>query len=238
MKQLGFLLLVGAWLLAPALARADDAFVGWSDTQLKVKILQLQQENAELKAKLAAAPAAEAAPAKATADLLLDDFEGPTASNGQSWWTGCDANNLGTTIQPQPFSPEKGGSPLSPGHSGRIHGHYGKNQAPWPWANLTLALAQHDIRSYRALRFYVKGDTGRYRVLLCRSTVKDFGYHSSDFDAPAKWTLVTLPLSDFVQPSWAQPQAADFKDIEKISFSPTTPDQDYDLGIDDLTLVK
>jgi hypothetical protein len=145
---------------------------------------------------------------------------------------------LGTTLQPQPFAPEKGGDSVSPGHSGRIHGHLGKQEAPWPWANMTLTLSNPDIRGYSALRFWVKGDGGHYRVQLCRGAVKDFAYHAAEFDAPSGWTLVTLPLASFSQPSWGAQVPGDFKDVEKISFMPTAGDKDYDFSIDDVTLAK
>lgn len=241
MKLIG-LVLAGALALSPALAKAaDDPFEGWSPAQLKVKVLQLQKENSELKAKLSAAPAAGAAVATAkaaTADMLLDDFEGDTAKNGQTWWAGCDDNKLGTTLSPNPWVAEKGGSKLSPGRSGRIKGHFGKTEAPWPWASMSLKMANPDLRGYSAIRFNVKGDGGKYRVQLCKSSVTDYAYHSADFEAPKDWTPVTIKLSDIVQPDWGAKVGNAFEDVEKITFMPITGDKDYDFSIDDLTLVK
>jgi hypothetical protein len=230
------LALAASLALAPALLKADDPFAGWSDAQLKTKILQLQKENADLKAKGGAAVAAPSA--KATADLLLDDFEGATAKNGSAWWAGCDDNKLGTTLLPQPWAPEKGGSKDSPGHSGRIHGHYGSQKAPWPWASLALALTNPDISGYSALRFWAKGDGSTVRVQVGKVAVKDFATHESQFKTSADWTLVTLPLDGFKQPNWGKAVGDVFNDVEKISFGPVDGDKDYDISIDDLTLVK
>jgi hypothetical protein len=238
MKFLG-MVLAGALLAAPALVKADDPFAGWTDQQLKIKILQLQKENSDLKAQLANGGAAAAAPApKASADLLLDNFEGATASNGQSWWAGCDSDKLGTTLEPQPFVPSAGGANGS-AHSGRIHGHFGVHTgSSYPWAQLTLALSNPDIRGYSAVTFFAKGDGGRYRVQLNRSAVKDYAFPAAEFTAPKEWTLVTLPISGFAQPSWGQSLPVDYKDVEKISFVAITEGSDYDLSIDDLKLAK
>ncbi|MGH7443152.1 MAG: CIA30 family protein [bacterium] len=224
--------------LAPSLAHCDDPFGGWTRQQLEVKIVQLQSQNAELRAQASSVASVPVPPPKASADLLLDDFETPLASNGRSWWAGCDSNSLGTTLAPQPFVAQAGGGPLSPGHCGRIHGHLGRSQAPWSWAQMTLPLASPDIRGYSALSFYVRGDGGHYRVQLCRATVKDFAFPEAGFDAPRNWTKVSLPLSSFEQPSWGKSVGGDLSDVEKINFTPTSADQDYDLSIDDLTLVK
>jgi hypothetical protein len=175
-------------------------------------------------------------PAAARADaaggnLLLDDFSGATASNGQSWWSGCDSGHLGTTLAPQPFTHKKG--------SARIHGHLGKGMAPWPWACMSLHMAQPDFRPYKALSFYAKGDGGHYRVQICRLAVKDFCFHQATFTAPKDWTLVRIPLTHFDQPSdWGQSVPADFKDVDKLVFGTTVTDTDYDFSISGLTLVK
>ena len=231
------LALAAGLVLAPMLLKADDPFAGWSDAQLKTKILQLQRENAALKSKggdaVAAAPSA-----KATANLLLDDFEGATAKNGNAWWAGCDDNKLGTTLFPQPWAPSPGGSQDSPGHCGRIHGHFGASKAPWPYADLALALRDPDISGYTTLRFWAKGDGGTVRVQLCKLGVKDYAFHSADFVSAHGWTQVTLPLSSFKQPNWGKAVGDVFNDVEKIQFTPVDGDKDYDFSIDDLTLLK
>lgn len=232
-------LALGLALLAPSARAAEDPFAGWSEAQLKVKILQLHKENTELKAKLAApsASSGQASVAKASKEMLLDDFEGDMAKNGKAWWGGCDENKLGTTLAPQPWVATKGGSKASPGKAGRISGTYGKNQEPWPWASLSLALADPNIAGYSALRFNVKGDGKAYVTRLARSAVKDFAHYAATFTAGKAWTTVTLKLSDFAQPSWGAAVSGGFTDVEKIEFSPTVNEQPYDLWIDDVTLV-
>lgn len=237
MKKL-LALVLGAALLPLSVRAAEDPFAGWSDAQLKVKILQLQKENGELKAKLSAAPAAAAPAAKAKGAMLLDDFEGTMAKNGQSWYVGCDDNKLGTVINPQPFVTEKGGSKDSPGHSARVKGHFGANREPWPWATLSLKLADPDLSGYSAISFWVKGDGQKQRLLLGRSAVKDFAHYYVEFTAPKAWTKVSIPFNTLAQPaSWGEKVPMAWTDCEKIDFMPLTNDADFDFQIDDLALV-
>jgi hypothetical protein len=235
-----------AGLLAFSLAlRADtDPFDGWTLQQLKAKVVQLQKENKDLKDKLAMAPAGSPADSSATAvagatgDRLLDDFEGDQARTGQGWWTGADDNKLGTTLEPIPFVAEKGGSPLSPGHSGRIHGKMGAGHEPWPWANLVLAMDNEDLRPYSAISFYVKGDGLKHDIQLCKRSVKDFANFNAEFPTTKDWVKVTIKFSEFTQPSWGAQVPAVFDDVEKLQFVPGATDAAFDFSIDDLTLVK
>lgn len=232
-----FSLALGLALLPLAAPAAEDPFAGWTEAQLKVKILQLHRENQELKAKLAGGGAAPAPVAKASAPLLLDDFEGDMARNGKAWWAGCDDNKLGTTLAPQPWAPSKGGSKASPGRAGRIHGTFGKNQDPWPWAALSLAMSDPNLSGYSALRFNAKGDGRTYVARIGRAAVKDFAHYAANFTAGKEWSTVTLRFADFAQPSWGAPVGGAFTDVEKIEFSPLMNEQPYDLWIDDVTLV-
>jgi hypothetical protein len=237
MKKLLRLAAVGVLAGLPLLGRgADDPFAGWTEQQLKVKIMQLMKENKELKAKLAGAGAAAAAAPKATADLLLDDFEGPVAKNGQSWWNGCDNGGLGTTLEPQPYAPSPGGKS---GSCNRIHGHFGANREPWPWAQTGLKLTNPDLSGYSGVSFWVKGDGGRHKVQLQRAAVKDFAHFYAEFTAPKTWTKVSIPFSQFTQPAtWGEKVPVAWNDVESIQFMPGTPDADYDFSIDDLYLTK
>jgi hypothetical protein len=224
----------------------DDTFSDWTHGQLVMKIKQLEKEVAMLRSRplvyQASAPATvgaagAAAGTAAAKDMVLDDFEGDKAKNGEIWATASDAANLGTTLFPSPFKTESGGSPLSPGHSARIHGHLGSGRAPWPWALLALNLPDNDLRAYSGISFYLKGRGTRVRVQLLKGSVKDFAHFSDEVDASSSWRKVTMPFADFKQPAWAAQVPAVFDDVEKIAFQPASMDADYDFQIDDLTLV-
>ncbi len=172
----------------------------------------------------------------------VDHFENGTPSTGTAWWTGCDSNHLGTTLSPIPFIPEKDGSPLSPGHCAHIWGHYGKNQAPWPYAQLSLSLDASNgpfaLTSFKAIRFYAKGDGKVYKVVIQKSSVTDYGDYEFTFTASKDWTLVEVPLKSFTQPSWAKQVPPGFADATVLKFCPTVNEADFDLSVDDVAFEK
>jgi hypothetical protein len=201
-------------------------------------------EKKAAKAKPAAGKAvkAEALPAGA---LLVDNFETPGAKSklNTGWFSGCDKNGLGSTISPDPFKPTAGGSPLSPKFCGFIKGHYGKNQAPWPWAQLSIDTkdpkAGSDLSAYKGIQFYAKGDKKNYRVILCRDAVKDFADFEVAFFAGSEWKLVKKGFEDFSQPNWSKaPVKAGWNDVNQIKFAPVYNDLDFELAVDDIALTK
>jgi hypothetical protein len=207
-----------------------------------------------LAADQAAAPAAAAvAPAAAAAvkavpypkdALIIDDFEGLGVSKLKTgWYAGCDTNNLGSKLEPQPFKVTDGGAPLTPGHCGRIFGHFGKNQAPWPYAQLSLDLkspkAAMDISGYKAIAFWAKGDMKNYKVTLCRDAVTDYADFAAPFFAGKQWKQVVIAFTDFSQPSdWGKKVPAGWKDVNQVKWGPIYNDVDFDMSIDDIALLK
>jgi len=183
-------------------------------------------------------------PAVLKADDLwkVDDFEGGPPATGTAWWTGCDNNHLGTSLSPIPFTVEKGGSSLSPAHCAHIWGHYGKNQAPWPYAQLSLALdasnGPFSLVPFKAIRFMAKGDGKVYKVVIQKASVTDYGDYEFTFTAPQTWTLVDVPFPSFTQPTWAKTVAPGFTDATVLKFCPTVNESDFDLSVDDVAFVK
>ena len=173
--------------------------------------------------------------------LKLDDFESSSPAFGGAWFAGCD--NFGVTkLSPMPFAVLPGGSPQSPGHCAGMKGHMAPNQAPWPWAGLSLSLASNgnpvDISAYKALRFYTKGDGKTHPVALNKASVADYCDFQATFVSPEEWTQVTLNFSDFAQASWGKQLEKKFNDVTKLTFSPGAGDADFDFKIDDVELVK
>ncbi len=179
------------------------------------------------------------APAKDV--LKVDDFESGSPAFGGTWWEGCDANGV-TKLSPVPFAVLQGGSPLSPGHCAGMKGHMGPQQAPWPWAVLSLNLDAGgrpvDLSAYRALRFYTQGDGKAHTVALNKASVRDYADFQANFTSPAAWAQVTVPFSDFAQANWGKRLEKKFNDVLKLTFSPGTTDPDFDFKIDDVEFVK
>ena len=189
-------------------------------------------------APLAAEKAAEAA--KATADLKLDDFETAQASNGNTWWSGCDSDNLGTTIRPTEYAPEKGGCKASPGQCAHIKGKLGVNNGEkYPWAVLSLDLVDKNITGYSGVSFWVKGDGKEHAVRLEKDAVTDYAHYTFAFTASKEWTKVTVKFTEFQQPAdWGNKVPQVFNDVSRITFVPKAEGQEYEFFIDEVTLTK
>jgi peptidoglycan/xylan/chitin deacetylase (PgdA/CDA1 family) len=180
-------------------------------------------------------------PAPDKAVLKVDDFESGSPAFGAGWFEGCDGNGV-TKLSPIPFATLPGGSPQSPGHCAGMKGHMGPMQAPWPWALLALTLNADnkpvDLSAYKAIRFYTKGDGKAHTVALNKVSITDYADYQANFTSPADWTQVTIPFADFAQPNWGKQVEKNFKDVLKLSFSPNTPDGDFDFKVDDVEFVK
>ena len=178
---------------------------------------------------------------------MLDDFEkGGTVNRlGAYWYNQADKNTLGTVLHPAPFQPQPGGCPASPQFAARIWGHFGKEQYPWPYVDLGCGFNPKydyvDLGNFSAFRFFTKGDGKPYVLMVERAAVMDYGYYQSGFTAHKDWTQVTLPISAFYQPGWAKPVPTGWADVRQIQFAPEGgifSDEDFDLWVDNIELVK
>lgn len=182
-------------------------------------------------------PSPKAAPAPRV--WLVEDFEQAAGRSG-GFRCAFDRNGLGTVVSPDPFALTPGGAPPSPGHAARYHGSLGDNRAPYSWAQLQVALkpgyAAQDLREYRTLRFWAKGDGGRYAVELVRHAVTDHDHFRQEFVAGPDWTAIALPLGAFTQAGWGKKFPPVFDDVEQIQFTPAAHAHPFDLSIDHLEL--
>ena len=135
-----------------------------------------------------------------------------------------------------------GNPPESPGHCAGMKGHMGPQQAPWPWAALSLNLDTNggpvDLSTYKAIRFYTKGDGKTHTVALNKASVTDYGDFQASFVSPSEWTQVTINFSDFSQPNWGKQLDKKFNDVMKLTFAPGVTDPDFDFKIDDVEFIK
>lgn len=227
----------------------EDPYAGWSEAQLKEEIRRLKEELRERKSSPRAGSGSEYRPSveKAANDLpegawLVDDFEAPHPPSGAGgWWTGADQNDMGTTIEPDPYERLKGGSPATPGYCGGIRGFLGPNEEPWTWAVLTVGLrpnnAPMDLTKFSALSFYTKGNGNPVQVQLQRAVVKDHAHFQARYEAPKKWERLRIPFSEFRQPGWGESFPQEFPDVHHLSFSPALHEAPYDFRVDDVAFL-
>ena len=172
--------------------------------------------------------------------VSVDGFEGQGLSHGLggSWSASFDKNSLGTVFNPQPTAWASGGHATE--HALRLWGHFGKSRAPWPFAALVADFEPTDFSSVRALRFWAKGNGKQYAASLHRQAIHDYAFPAAAFPVTSSWSLVELPLADFKQPNWGQKLDGSWTDVNAIAFQPgpSFDDEDFDLWIDDLELVK
>lgn len=224
-------------------AQTDDSLQGWTEDQLKSEIFRLRRENQELRNKMQASLAPivkkdgkEVKYPEGT--LKIDDFE----TQDRTWWVGCDQNNMGTTVSPNPYQRLEGGSPVTPGYCAGLKGYLGPNEDPWTWATLQTPLGTQgsitDLSSYSSIMFYAKGDGNPYIVRLERDAVKDYAQFQATFTAPKDWGLIKIPLSDFNQPNWGAHLERNWKDVTNLAFAPETHEASFDLRVDDIVFLK
>lgn len=170
---------------------------------------------------------------------LVEDFESPSGTSG-GYWCAFDKNGLGTQVSPDPFVLTPGGAPPSPGFAAHYAGSIGDNRPPYSWAQLQVFLNREkgpqDLRGYRSVRFFAKGDGGRYSVGLIKQAVTDYDHFKQEFVAPSEWTFVALPISGFLQAGWGKRVPKSFDDVWQIQFSPAGYSHAFDLSIDHVEL--
>jgi len=132
--------------------------------------------------------------------FLVSDFESGTIEHGWGgkWKTSSDPHHLGTTLLPNPLVVSAAGASGSK-YGLRIHGHFGRNVEPWPYADVRASFSPADLSSVETVRFHVRGDGKKYILALVRETVVDFAHYRAEFVAPKEWTQVELPLMEEVQ---------------------------------------
>ena len=184
-------------------------------------------------------PSPKPAPSAHVATWLVEDFESPQGKSG-GFWCAFDHSGLGTQVSPDPFELTPGGAPPTPGHSARYFGALGDNRPPYSWAQLQVFLnpakSPQDLRAFRSIRFWAKGDGGRYSVSLTKQSITDYDHFKQEFVAPSAWTQIALPMSAFAQAGWGKKQPAIFDDVAQIQFSPAAFSHPFDVSIDQVEL--
>lgn len=214
--------------LAAPLCAGERPYEGWTPEQLKAEIERLNAEIGSIKQFCPDLP-----PPAPSSDLKIDDFEGDTASIGVAWWAGTH-DQAGSSIQPSPFVHAAGGAHGK--YCGRIHGHLGKDEHHDAWVAFNISPPDPDLRGYKAIEFWAKGDGKAHGVRLEKMSVRDYAHFEASFVAPEKWAKISIPFDAFKQPDHGKKVAASFRDINKIAFFPREFGSDFDLSIDDVVL--
>lgn len=227
--------------MTPLAAQADAAAISAALLEVDRSLARLEIARADVQRALATAPAAKGRAIAFTGpSFRVSDFEpaGLAHTLGGTWSASYDKNGLGTVFNPEPLVWSNGGHASA--HALRLWGHFGKSRAPWPFAALVADFEATDFTTVKALRFWAKGNGKKYSASIHRLAVHDYAFPAASFPVTEAWALVELPLGDFKQPGWGQKVEPAFTDVNGIAFQPAPEfdDQDFDLWVDDLELVK
>jgi chitinase len=172
--------------------------------------------------------------------LRVSDFETNDLGHalGGAWSASYDKNGLGTVFNPEPTTWASGGHD-SP-RALHIFGHFGKSRAPWPFAALVADFEPTDFSSVRAVRFWAKGNAKDYALAVHRAAVHDYAFPFATFRVGPSWTRIEVPLATLKQPTWGQQLDVSWTDVNALALQPgpAFDDEDFDLWVDDLELVK
>jgi chitinase len=220
---------------------ADEKALNLALLEIDQKLGRLAVRRADVQRALSTMPPAKGRPLEFSGPVVsVDGFEGQSLAHGLggNWSASFDKNSLGTVFNPQPTAWAAGGHATE--HALHLWGHFGKSRAPWPFAALIADFEPTDFSAVRALRFWAKGNNKQYAASLHRLAVHDYAFPSAAFPVTGAWSLVELPITDFKQPNWGQKLDRSWTDVNAIAFQPgaSFDDEDFDLWVDDLELVK
>jgi hypothetical protein len=97
-----------------------------------------------------------------------------------------------------------------------------------------------DLRRFEGLRFYARGDGGRYEIRLMTAAVKDHNEFAKLFSASSDWTLIEVPFSALAQSAWwGSTVRWTGSDITGLSFSSAGgPQRNYSLEVDEVSFYR
>lgn len=169
--------------------------------------------------------------------FILDNFEREGAGNGEDWSTFADKGGLGTTSALRRVP----GGAKTRGRALQFSGYLGSAKAPYAWSVMTLNWSAGrkptDVTAIKGIRFWVKGDGNRYKLLITKAASRDHADFQYVFDAPREWTAIEVPIDLMAQPTWGEWMERRFDDALSIDFQPQTTDSQYNVFIDDVELI-
>ena len=178
--------------------------------------------------------------------LTIADFESSWDKNnvGGGVFHYLDASRVGTKIGDNPWTTHSGAPAELGKHGVVIDGHMGISNPPrHAWTAFCTNLAPDwspvDIRPYRAVRFWAKGEGTKFNLAVRRKVVSDYANFKAIFTVPAEWTQIEIPFDKFGQPAWGKQEEKSFMDVTDICFAPEMQEgKDFRMELDNIEFVE
>jgi hypothetical protein len=161
---------------------------------------------------------------------VISDFEAGTAATnfGTEWMSSTDAFAGGRSTASHEVV--AGGADAGSRNALRITGTI-SDAMPSAWAGVMWSpgaqpMAPADLNAHRGIRFDARGDGRTYRVILF-AAARGMNPVMRDFTAPADWTSVEMPWSDF---------GVDGRGIMGVVISASLPAGSFSVEVDNVRL--
>ena len=174
-----------------------------------------------------------AAPAAA---IVVDDFEdGDLSAPGGNWYKISDSVAGGSSrAEAQVVAGGAGGSRRSMKLSGTLTSDF--KFGPFAGIGVRVAGGQRDLSGYTGIRFYARGDGGKYRISVPCAAVRDHNEFGKDFTAGPAWRLYSFPFSQLAQqPGWGSPVRWSGRDVQGVELVATGGARGFNMQIDQIS---
>lgn len=178
-----------------------------------------------------------AAAAPAAAPIVVDNFEDGNLSSpsGTNWYKISDSVAGGSShAEAQVVAGGAGGSKRSLKLSGTLTSDF--KFGPFAGVGVALGNGAHDLSGYTGIRFYARGDGGKYRISVPCEAVRDHNEYGKDITPGAAWRLYSVPFSQLAQqPGWGRPVQWSGRDVTGFELVAEGGAHDFNMQIDQIS---
>ena len=171
--------------------------------------------------------------------VVVDDFEDGDLSSktGTNWYKISDKVAGGSSsANPEVVSEGAGGSKKSLKLAGTLTSDFKFGPFAGIGVRLAKANATSDFSGHKGIRFYTRGDGGKYRISVPCAAVKDHNEFGKDITPGAAWKLYTIPFSQLAQQQgWGRPVQWSGKDVLGVEIVAIGSARQFNMQIDQIS---
>ena len=175
--------------------------------------------------------------AQAATPIVVDDFEDGdlTSKAGTNWYKISDSIAGGSSRpELEVVADGAGRSKRSLRLSGTLTSDF--KFGPFAGVGVSIASETRDLSGYTGIRFYARGDGGKYRISVPCAAVRDHNEFGKDFTAGPAWRLYSFPFSQLAQqPGWGSPVRWSGRDVQGVELVATGGARGFNMQIDQIS---